>query len=228
MKIIKLSQTKDREAWLELRREKITGTRAKKVKPLSRGADRVPAEFWQMVADRIAITKDGELERERGERLQEEALNNAAKSLALKIDTDAGMWVSDKDEDIAVSPDSAEPGDKPTYAIEAKCLDSKNHIKGILMDKRAAKLPDYNPYESLNFDPKCDFRFQAVQYFVVNEHLKTLYVTLYDDRIVLNPLVQHTIAINREHVGDQIAEQEAMELDVLKELREVIKELKNV
>lgn len=224
MKIIKLSQENDREAWLELRREKITGTRAGKIKPLSRGTDRTPEGFWQMIADRIAIAKDGEPEMERGHRLENEALKQTAKQFSVKFDYDPGFWVSDLDDDIAVSPDAAEPGKKPTYAAEAKCFDTKNHIKCVLLDRRAKKKEDYRAIDQV---PK-DNRHQVIQYFVVNEHLQRLYFALLDDRIVLENLTHHTIVIDRAEIADEIKEQKDMELDVLKDLRATIKELKKL
>lgn len=223
MKIIKVSQEHDREAWLELRKDKITGTRVGKVKPLTRGTDRTPEGFWQMLADRLAIAKDGEPERDRGLRLENEALKKTAKRFKLKLNYDPGMWESDIDKDIAVSPDGAEEGDTPTYAAEAKCFDSKNHIKYVMLDRRASKEKDYRPYDSV---PK-DNKHQVIQHFVVNENLDKLYFTLYDDRIVLDKLSHHVIVITRESVKDETDMQLLMEKEVLKDLRDTIKEIKS-
>lgn len=226
MKVIDLSPQEDTQAWQDLRRDKITSTRVKFIKPLSRGTDRTPEGFWQMLADRLAVPRDGEDEKERGLRLEREAIELTEKKLKLKLNYEPGFWISDLDEDIAVTPDAAEKG-TPTYAVEAKCLASKNHLKAVILDQRARK-GDYFPLDSLKIAYNLDFSFQAIQYFVVNEKLKALYFTLYDDRVVLDSLAHHVITIERSQVGEQIREQLEMELDVLKQVRELIKEVKNV
>jgi len=228
MKIIRVSQSEDRQQWLDLRRGKISGSKAKGVKPLTRGTDRTPAGFWELLAENLAIAKDGEPEKDRGLRFENEALIKTAKQYKLKLDLDPGMWVSDFDADISVSPDSAEQGDKPTYAVEAKCLDSKNHLRGLVRDRTAKKTKEYNPLNSLKISSQCDFVDQAVQYFVVNEQLETLYFALYDDRMALDHLMLHVITIKREHVRELVEAQLEAQKDILKEVRKLIKELKNV
>jgi hypothetical protein len=222
MKVVKLSQEHDRESWLDLRRDKITGTRVKSIKPLIRGTDKTPVGFWEMLADRFAIAKDGEPASERGLRLQGEAMLKTEDVLGLDLDTDPGFWVSDIDEDIAVSPDGAENSKTPKYAVEAKCYDSKNHLRVVLMDMRARESNEYRAFDQI---PKDD-TFQVLQYFVVNEKLEKLYYTLYDDRFVLDKLIHHVITIERKHIEKEIKEQLDMELDVLEQLRENIKEVK--
>jgi len=227
MKIIKLSQQTDREAWLDARRTMITGSKAKKVKPLTRGADRTPAGFWELLAENMAIAKDGEPEMDRGQRLEKEAIALTAKKLKLNINDDAGLWVSDDNENIGVSPDGAEDVDEPTYAVEAKCLDSKNHLMAIVMDYRAKKTDEYNPFESLKFGTN-DFRDQALQYFIVDEVLETLYFTLYDDRMALDNLVHYVITIKRSDVAGMIVERYDEQKSILNDIKMLIKELKNV
>jgi hypothetical protein len=227
MQIIKLSQTEDRDAWLEGRRGLITGAKAKGIKLLNRGTDRTPAGFWELLAENLAIAKDGESERDRGLRLQNDGLLIIEKQFKLKLDLDPGFWVSDIDPNIAISPDASEIGNKPVYAAETKSLDSKNHLKLIINDCRAKKLPEYNPFNSLKIDSSLDFQDQALQYFVVNEKLKTLYFGLYDDRIALEHLIQYTIIVERKHVQDLIEPRIEEQKDILKEIKLLIKELKN-
>lgn len=222
MKIVKLSQENDREAWLDFRRTLITGTKAKAIKPLSRGKDRTPVGFWDLLAENLAIAKDGEPERDRGLRLENEAITKTAKLFKLDLTLDPGIWVSDKNNKIAISPDSAEKGDKPTYAVEAKCLDSKNHIKAIVLDRRAKASSDYHAFDSI----PTEYREQVIQYFAVNEHLKTLYFSFYDDRIVIDKLMHHTIVINRPPIAEEIKEQTETQIEVLDQIKELIKELR--
>lgn len=224
MKVIKLSQENDREAFLDFRRGRISGTKAKNVKMLTRGKDRIPAGFYAIMAEKLAIEKDGEPEMDRGLRLENEGIALTAKKWKLDLDYDPGVWVSDKDEDMIVSPDACEKKKIPTYAAEAKCLDSKNHLLGILQDKRARREDDYKPLQSLKIG-QSDFRWQIIQYFVINEKLETVYFTLYDDRYAYDNLMHYVIPIDRQDILEEIASQRAEQIALLAEMRSIIKEL---
>lgn len=225
MKIIKLSQTQDLEAWLDARRGVITGTKAKAVKPLSRGTDRTPAGFWELLGERLAIAKDGEPEIDRGHRLEAEAIEKIAQKYELDITNDCGMWVHDSNDSIAVSPDASEKGDKPSYAVEVKCLDTKNHIKALVKDMRAKKSENYNPLDSLKVTTACDYVNQALQYFVVNEHLQKLYFGFYDDRVAYEQLELHVVEIERWQVEELVVLQLTEQLDIIASIDELVKEL---
>lgn len=225
MKIIKVSQSVDRENWLEIRKGVITSTKAKSVKPLSRGKS-LPAGIYELLAEKVAISKDGEPERDRGLRLENEALLKTQDKYKLDLELDAGMWFSD-DMKLGVSPDGSEVGDKPTYAAEAKCLDTKNHLQAILTDYQNKKLPGYNPLDSLKIG-KSDFTSQVIQYFVINPDLKTLYFTLYDDRVALENVIHYVIIINREHVAEFVDSQELYEREAISKVNQMIKILKEI
>lgn len=227
MQVIRLSQTADREAWLDMRRGKIGGSDAKSVQPLSKGSDRNPAGLWDLLAQKLAIAKDGEPERDRGQRLENEGLVITARTFALELDLDPGMWVSDINPDISVSPDAAERAQTITYAAEAKCLDSKNHIKAIVIDMIAkGTIPPAlgytkdDSYKGFNYIPK-EFQHQIVQYFVVNEDLQIVYFTLYDDRIAFESLMHHVITVTREQVADLITGQLEYEQTILTQVKEL-------
>lgn len=226
MQIIRLSQTEDRIAWLEGRRSVITGTKAKGAMPLKRGQDTRSAGFWRLVAENLAIAKDGEKDHERGQRLENEALQRFIDVHGLNLDLNPGYWVSDENDKIAVSPDGAMPGDNPTYAVEVKCLDSHNHLKAIVKD-RTSKGDGYNPLNSLTIDAKNDFKYQALQYFVVNEELETLYFVLYDDRMAYEHLMEYVITINREEVEEEINNQKKEEENILSEVKALVRILKD-
>lgn len=225
MQQIKISQSDNRDGWLELRRGVITGTKAKTVKPPTRGTG-TPQGVYELLAEQVAINKDGEPERDRGLRLEDEALLLTQEKFNLDLDLDPGMWLSD-DGKLGLSPDAAQVGKKPHYAAEAKCLDSKNHLQGILNDYAASKLPQYNPLDSLKIG-KSDFTAQVIQYFVVNSDLKTVYFTLYDDRIALDNIMHYVIIVKREDVADYLDGQEAYERDALARVDDMIKTLKEI
>lgn len=226
MRVYKISQAEEREAFLEFRRGKITGSKAKNLKLLTRGKDRTPAGFYEVLAEKLAISKDGEPERDRGLRLEHEAIELTSIALGLEVDFDPGVWVSDVDEDIMVSPDASEKSKKPTFAIEAKCLDSKNHIQGIIQDIRLKKDAEYNPINSLRIATS-DFRWQVIQYFVVNENLQIVYFTLYDDRFAHEKLMHYVIPVKRSDITEQINYQTEEQKILLNDMREIIKELIN-
>jgi len=225
MQIIKLSQTTDRDGWLEERKGVVTGTKASKVAPSKRG-NATPQGVFELLAEKVAIQKDGEPERDRGLRLENEALLKTQEKYKLDLDLDPGMWLSD-DGKLGVSPDAAQVGDAPTYAAEAKCLDSKNHLQAIINDVSNKKLPQYNPLDSLKIATS-DFTAQAIQYFVLNKDLQILYFTLYDDRVALDNVVHYVIEINRKDVAEYIDGQETYERDALAKVDEMIKVLKGI
>lgn len=225
MKIVKISQSGDRESWLELRKGVITSTKAKTVKPLSRGKS-LPAGIYELLAEQVALSKDGEKEMDRGLRLENEALLLTQDKYKLDFELDAGMWFSD-DMKLAVSPDASEVGDKPTYAGEAKCLDTKNHLQAILTDYQNKQLPNYNPIDGLKIGTS-DYTQQVIQYFVINPDLETLYFTLYDDRVALDNVMHYVIIIKREHVAEFTDSQELYERDAIAKVNQMIKILKGI
>jgi len=225
MQIIQVSQSEDRETWLDGRRGVITATKAKGVQPPKRGTG-VPQGVFELLAENVSIAKDGEPERDRGLRLENEGLALTAKKYKIKLNLDPGMWLSD-DGKLGVSPDACEPVKKPTYAAENKSLDSKNHLQAIIQDWIAKKKPNYNPLDSLKIATS-DYTTQVIQYFVINPDLKVVYFTLYDDRIALENVMHYVIEIKREHLAEYIDGQETYERDALKRVDEMIKILKEV
>lgn len=225
MQIIKVSQKDDRETWLESRKGIVTGTKASKVAPPKRG-NGTPQGTYELLAEKVAIQKDGEPERDRGLRLEDEALLLTQEKYKLDLDLDPGMWLSD-DGKLGVSPDASQVGDKPKYAAEAKCLDSKNHLQAILNDIANKKLPQYNPLDSLKIATS-DFAAQVIQYFVVNKELEILYFTLYDDRVALDNVVHYVIEIERKDVAEYTEGQETYERDALTKVDTMIKILKGI
>lgn len=223
MQIIDIEQRS--EVWSEARRGVVTGTKAKTIAPPKRG-NGTPQGIYELLAEKVAIAKDGEKEMDRGLRLEEEALLLTADKYKLDLNLNAGMWLSD-DGKLGVSPDAAQVGDNPTYAAECKALDSKNHLQAILNDWAARKLPDYNPLSSLKIATN-DYSPQAIQYFVINKKLETLYFTLYDDRQVLDNILHYVIIIKRDDVQEFIDGQEAYERDALNKIDEMIEILKEV
>lgn len=212
-----------------MRRSKVTGKTAKTIMPLSRGVNKGKVDsavgFWNLLAGKIAVQKDGEDPKARGDRLEPVALHMLADQFKLDADYEPGMWLSDEHEDIAITPDGAERAETITWAAEMKALDSALHLKYVITDRRARAREGYNPIDYVPNEYNHCYREQCIQYFCVNSDLEILYFALIDDRVVLDSLVFHVITIRREDIADEIAAQMSLELAAIDEVNRLIKEL---
>lgn len=229
MRILEVEQNTD--IWLQTRMGKITGSKAKGIRPTFRDKFKKYIEFFVILAEKIAEAPDGEKPTDRGHRLEPEALAAVAERYGLTFDPKSVMWISDIDDDIAISPDGQElvtDGGLPTYAAEVKALSSAKHIKYILEDIKARSQEDYNPIYSVPNDTDDKYRDQAVQYFVVNKELETLWYIFHDDRQAMDHLVTYAIPIKREDVTELVKEQEDAEMDALVEINALVAFLSNL
>lgn len=206
---------------------------------------KVNLDFWQFLADMIAEQPDGEPPMERGHRLENTNIMMACEKFDISPDVvefDTGMWVSDVDDRIAVSPDAhAKPRifngleHNPTFAFEAKSLGTKYHLQTVV-PFRVYQMLNYsgtpnsqrNELQSLalklfpeiletrrefDFIPE-QYQSQVLQYFVVNPDLHTVYFTMLDDR-VYGSLQHEVFAVERQSVASGIEAQETKELQTL-------------
>lgn len=223
MKVLRLSQREDREAWLEEKRGKIGGTMAKKVKPLTRGADRAPQGIWDLIGEKLTKQAENEKPMDRGNRLEQEAIAKASKLLGIPFNDNPGMWISDLNDDISVSPDGAEPVDLPTYSAEAKALGAGKHFK-YLWKARNLKLDD-NPIDIIPNETGSFYKEQCLQYFVVNEKLQTHYFVLYNEDCIFEDHEIVIIRIEREYVESLIIEQTEIEVQTISIVSDIVKQL---
>jgi hypothetical protein len=229
MKYLHIEQNS--QEWFDFRYGKLTGSEAKLIKPLSRGADRTPAGFWKLLAHKLAMKPDGEDERERGHRLETIAITEYALRTGkpFRCGKDVGVWVSDEDDNVTFSPDGDEPTESPTYSAEVKALGSDKHIKAITKDLLAKKKEEYNPIYSVPEEIGAYYRDQATQAFVVNELLEEHHFLLYDDRMAFEELKLYALVIKREHVQEIVdqkkAEQAETWLNVRRQMAFLIREL---
>lgn len=227
MKYLKVEQNS--QEWFDFRYDKLTGSEAKNVKPLQRGADRTPAGFWKLLAHKLAMKPDGEKEDERGHRLEPIAIGEYSEKTGIPFRTGCGVWISEVDENVTFSPDGEEPVELPTYSAEVKALASDKQIKAITKDLLAKKKEDYNPIYSVPDEVGAYYRDQAIQAFVVNEKLEKHHFLLYDDRMAFEELKLYAIVIERKHVQELVdqrqAEQAETWLNVRKQMAFLIREL---
>lgn len=189
------------QEWLEARRGKISGTRLKDI-IVKRGTAKKMG-FYELIAERLGVPPDDESARERGKRLEDEAIEKFTKETKKKVDASLMLWIREDNENIALSPDGV-ISDKE--AIEVKCLASANHIKAFLTQEI----------------PK-DYEEQVIQYFIVNDDLETLYLAFYDPRLQYKDFFYLTI--KRKEFEDKIKEYKEFEEETLKEINEIVNKL---
>jgi len=160
--------------------------------------------FYQLIADEIALIGDEDEDpRDKGHRLEEEAVNQLEEHTGIKYRR--GLFCqSDDHEDIALSPDGL--SDDCTHMAEAKCLMTAKHLQVI----------DTNELPS-------DFEEQKLQYFIVNEKGERLDFVFYDPLVTSHPI--HVITFYREDLLDEIALFKEYQLGILKARDEMIEKL---
>ena len=203
MKIIKIEQGTDE--WLQARKGKITGSKLKDI-VVKRGTGK-KLGFYELVADRLSIDTEEENAMERGHRLEDEAKEKFAEMTGKELFDESVMLISDKNPNIAVSPDALiKKGKKFTEAVEIKCLSGARHLQAYFEQQ----IPD-------------EYEAQAIQYFIVNEDLETLYFAFYDPRITAIPL--HWIEIKRADIESDIKFYEEYQIRELKEVDALVDKL---
>lgn len=199
---MKIETFDDRWSWFEARRGKITGSRLGDVYSV-RGKRKIG--FYEVIAERLGLSADDESPMDRGVRLEPEALDAFEKETGKKLNRDKVLWMRDDNESIAVSPDATIG---VTEAVEAKCLASARHIEALL----TGEIPD-------------DYKYQRLQYFIVNDELQELHFAFYDPRVLAKPFF--IISTKRSDVQDDITKFLAFERDTLTEIDDIVNRLSN-
>ena len=85
----------------------------------------------------------------------------------------------------------------------------------------------YNELKSLRaFDHvPAEYQNQVIQYFLVNDHLQTVYFSMYDDRINVKALQHCVLVVTRESVKTEISEQKTRLDDALTVLEDIKRSL---
>jgi hypothetical protein len=177
MKIIdNIEQNTDE--WLELRKGKISGT----TKVTAFNGKKYLVDFWRILSYKLIVeNKDIEDGRDRGLRLEEEAIQLASKKLGVELYKPVAMCISDENENLAYSPDRLAKPIKGKFTIdfEAKCFEGPAHLEAVIDDY----IPD---------------KTQMLRPFTVNPDLETRYYVFYHDRIVVPELRLHIKEIKRK------------------------------
>lgn len=200
---MKISTYQSKEDWLNARLGKITGSRVKDI-IVKRGTGKKKG-YYELIAERIAIRPDGENPMERGNRLECEAMARFMAETEQDVDTSLVIWSRDDDESIVISPDGFMG---LTEAVEVKCLSSASHIEAYLTQEVPSEYKD-----------------QIIQYFVVNDKLEKVHVVFYDPRIACKDYF--TIEVNREDIESEVKEYLEYQINVIKEVDEIVLKLTN-
>ena len=214
---MKVSKYENREEWLEARLGKITGSRVKDI-IVKRGTD-MKLGYYELIAERLALPADDENPMDRGNRLEEFAIEEFVKATGKKVNTDLVIWEREDNARIAVSPDGAIEEEDGVVkeavvvatigtreAVEAKCLKSSHHMKAFLTQEIPSEYED-----------------QAVQYFVVNENLETLYFAFYDPLLSVHSFFYLTLT--RESMKLTIGKYLADQRNILDNVEAVVTRL---
>lgn len=198
--MMKIQRFDNEQDWLEARRGKITGSRIGLV--FSRRDKKPLKAFYEIIAERVALPADGENAMERGHRLEDEAAARFTKETGKPVDTSLVLWSREDNDGIAITPDGVI---SKTEALEIKCLNSASHIEAFLTDQ----VPS-------------EYDFQVLQYFIVNDKLKTLYFVFYDPRM---PKDFFYFTIKRADVAGRVAEYLALERQALVQIEDAVSQL---
>lgn len=198
---MKTLKFEDRDSWLAARRGKITGSRLKDI-IVKRGTGQ-KVGFYELIAEKVAIPPDGENPMDRGTRLEDEAMARFVKATGKKVDTSLVIWQRDDDENIAISPDGF-IGKKE--AVEIKCLSSARHLEAWL----TKEIPD-------------EYEMQMLQYFIVNDDLKTLHFVFYDPRVPAKDFF--ILERSRDSFTELIAQYLQYQKDTMEEVNRIVLDL---
>lgn len=201
---MKINYFNDEFSWKEARKTKITGSRLKDIVVL-RGAGKKMG-FYELIAERLAIPRpEGENKMERGHELEELAVELAEKELKKEFNKELVIWERDDDSCIAISPDAYTKDLKE--AVEVKCLSSALQVKAII-----------------NNEPEQDFKFQYLQYFIVNDKLEKLHVVMYDPSLI-EKLQYKRFEINRKDIQEDIEKYLEYQRKELEEVNNIVNKL---
>lgn len=182
--------------WQQLRKGKITGTTLKAIMGTPKARQDA---IYEIIAERLTVGVEEEYENpmDRGNRLEPDAIAMFELETGKQVER-IGFCEEDGNSQICNSPDGL-IGE--TEAIEVKCMGGKNHIKMWLTNE----IPE-------------EYKWQVIQYFVVNEKLEKLYFVGYNPDIPSHPL--HIIETTRTENNEEISQAKKSQEEFIKEVNE--------
>lgn len=200
---VEVFRYKDRESWMNGRLGKITGSKLRGI--YSTSGRKVGS--YELIAESIlgseALAED-EDPMIRGTRLEKESVARFRQETGKKVDDSLLLWVSNKDNRIAYSPDGVI---STTAALETKSLSAARHLEARITGRIPA---EYKP--------------QALEAFICNDKLKTLFFCFFDPRFP-KPLDFFFFELTRKSLQKEITIYESYIVDELKWIRDQVNAL---
>lgn len=192
--------------WHHIRKGKITGTTLKAVMGTPKAREDA---LYEIIAERLTlgVETDGEYENamDRGLRLEPDAISAFELETGKKVER-VGFVQDDSNPQIANSPDGYVLGTGDSEAIEVKCLGAKNHVKMWLKNE----VPE-------------EYKWQVIQYFVVNPKLQKLHFVGYNPDIPVHPV--HIIEVGRDENAEGIEKARVAQDKFLAEVEEALSKI---
>ena len=188
--------------WLELRRGKITGTS----KITAFNGAKLLTDFWRILADKVVVPEESiETARDRGKRLEDEAVELAANLYDIDLYESVAMCISDENPNLAYSPDRLAKPVKGKFKVdfEAKCFEGAAHLESVI----EGYIPD---------------KIQMLRPFTVNPDLETRYYVFYHDRIEIPELRLKVIEIHRKDYLVDIEKLAQQDKEALEKIDEIL------
>lgn len=188
--------------WQQLRKGKITGTTLKAIMGTPKARQDA---IFEIIAERLTVgveSDDYENPMDRGNRLEPDAIAMFELETGKQVER-TGFCENEGNSMICNSPDGL-IGE--TEAVEIKCMGGKNHIKMWLTNE----IPE-------------EYKWQTIQYFVVNEKLEKLYFAGYNPDIPTHQL--HIIETTRQENLEDIEKAKKSQEEFLKEVNEKLSEI---
>lgn len=184
MKIIKTTQGTDE--WLDIRKGKITGTGLKNV--MAKESTRAYKKYiYTLLSEEFSQNNENisSFAMKRGSDLEKFAVDEYQKKTENNVD-EIGFCISDEFDYLGLSPDGfiGKNG-----AIEIKCPNSETHLEYIIGEK----IPS-------------DYKWQVVNYFLVNTNLEWLDFVSYDPRFFREDLRLFIFRITKDELKKEINE----------------------
>lgn len=193
------------DEWHHLRKGKITGTTLKAIMGTPKARQDA---VYEIIAERltVGVESEGDYENamDRGNRLEPDAIAMFEFETGKEVER-TGFCEDDTNPMIANSPDGLIGEDE---AVEAKCMGGKNHVKMWLTNEIPEEAGVHN------------YKWQVIQYFIVNEKLKKLYFVGYNPDIEVHPL--HIIEVNRKDVEQDIVNARKSQEAFLQEVESIL------
>jgi hypothetical protein len=192
------------EEWLTLRKGGITGTD----KVMALNGNKYLTDFWKILASKVVAENESteiESDRDRGLRLEDEAIQLASKKLNIKLYKPVAICISDEDDGLMYSPDRLAEPVKGKFVVdfEAKCFEGPAHLEAVIEDA----IPD---------------KTQMLRPFTINPDLMTRYYVFYHDRIAIPELRLHIKEIKREDYEIEITTLARKDKEALNRINEIL------